>query len=104
MVLRERVNRALMLKGVSLQNPPSIFIDPRCHIAAEVRIESGCQIIQSDIGPGTVIEAGCRIVESQIAGKAHIKQGSYLEKSQVGEKSVWDLMPICAPVHTSNKK
>ncbi len=82
--LQRRVNAVLLLSGVSLQDPSSTWIDTRCQIAADVRIEAGCQIIDSRIASGTVIESGSRLLQCVIGENSLIKQGSYLESSSVG--------------------
>lgn len=85
-LLQSRINRAWMLKGVSLEDPGSVRIDARSQLAADVRIEAGVRIIRSRIGAGSVVEAGSRIVDCTLAA-CTIKQGSYLEQSEVGEGS-----------------
>jgi bifunctional UDP-N-acetylglucosamine pyrophosphorylase/glucosamine-1-phosphate N-acetyltransferase len=83
-VLRERINRAWLGKGVFLQDPRSTFIDPRTSIGRDVRIEAGTFLINSVLEPGVKVEGSCRIVDSQIGEGTTIKQGSYIEKSHVG--------------------
>lgn len=83
-LMRSRFNRRLMLEGVSLQDPASSYIDVRCRIEPDVRIEAGCTIVASVVRSGARIESSCRIVGSEIGPGAQVKQGSYLEKSIVG--------------------
>ncbi len=83
-LLRDRTNSLLMRSGVSLQSPSTTWIDPRCRIAADVRIEGGCAIVGSEIAREVLIESGCRVVASRIGEGTHLKQGSYLESSDVG--------------------
>jgi bifunctional UDP-N-acetylglucosamine pyrophosphorylase / glucosamine-1-phosphate N-acetyltransferase len=87
-ILRARTNAYLLASGVSLQDPKNTWIDSRCEIAPDVRIESGCQIIRSTIAAGCAIESGSRIVDSKIGPHTRIKQGSYIEGSSVGEVCV----------------
>ncbi len=86
--LQQRVNDALMRKGVTLRHPETIFIDPYAEIATDVEIEGNCVIARSEIGTGTRVESGCRVLGSRIGQNVHLKQGSYLEQSEVGEGSV----------------
>jgi bifunctional UDP-N-acetylglucosamine pyrophosphorylase/glucosamine-1-phosphate N-acetyltransferase len=86
-ILRSRVNDELMMKGVTLHQPATIVIDPRCRIEADATIEGGCTLIDSSVAKGAVIESGCRIVGSEIGPGVRLKQGSYVESSQIGEKS-----------------
>ncbi len=83
-ILQSRVNHAFMMNGVRLQNPSSIFIDPKCRIEKDVVIEQGCYLVKSVIEAGVVIESHSRIVNSVIGAGTHIKQGSYVTDSQVG--------------------
>lgn len=84
-ILQHSVNRAWMLKGVSLQNPSSIFIDPTSRFGRDIQIEAGCVIVGSEIEEGAIVEAGCRLVHTKVKRGAIIKQGSYLHESEVGE-------------------
>jgi len=67
-ILQARVNRALMLSGVTMRAPETTFVDPHSRISPDVVIEGGCTIVDSTIGRGT-----------------HLKQGSYVESSSIGE-------------------
>lgn len=83
-ILQARVNRAYMMNGVRLQNPASIYIDPRCRIEKEVVIEQGCYVVSSVLEKGVVVESHTRIVNSLIGEGTHVKQGSYITDAQVG--------------------
>jgi len=83
-LLQARVNRGFMMNGVRLQNPATIFIDPKCRIEKDVVIEQGCYIVKSVLESGVVIESHSRIVNSVIGSGTHVKQGSYVTDSQVG--------------------
>jgi bifunctional UDP-N-acetylglucosamine pyrophosphorylase / glucosamine-1-phosphate N-acetyltransferase len=85
-ILQERVNRALMHRGVVLQDPHTTWIDPTCKISEDVRIEGGCVLINSTIEKGVVIESHCRITDSQVGSGACLKQGSYIEGSAIGAR------------------
>lgn len=84
-LLQQRINREWMLRGVSLQNPGTIYIDPTSQLGRDVRIEAGSVIVASEIGDGVIIEAGCRLIRTKVKSGSHIKQGSYLQESEVGE-------------------
>src|SRR5262249_36384969 len=56
----------------------------RSRFGKDVRIESGCRIIGSEIQDAVVVESGARVLESQVGMGTVIKQGSYIEKSRVG--------------------
>jgi bifunctional UDP-N-acetylglucosamine pyrophosphorylase/glucosamine-1-phosphate N-acetyltransferase len=84
MIMQERCNRGLMLKGVTLQDPRSTFIDRRCRIGREVRIEAGCTIIDSVIEDSVLVENFCRIKGSEVGRGSHLKQGTCLEEARMG--------------------
>ena len=83
-MIRAEVNDGLMMSGVTLQGPESIFIDSLSRIESDVVIEAGCQISRSTIAKGVTVESGSRIHMSSIGEGSHIKQGSYIEKSEIG--------------------
>lgn len=83
-ILRQRINRDLMLSGVTIIDPEQTYIDhgvsigpdtiihPNCHLAGGTIIGSGCEIEQS------VSIDGCRIGDD-----CHIKAGSVLEDAEL---------------------
>jgi bifunctional UDP-N-acetylglucosamine pyrophosphorylase / glucosamine-1-phosphate N-acetyltransferase len=87
-ILSSRTNRELMLRGVTMRQPATIAVDPRCRVEGDVVIEGGTTLINSRVAAGAVIESHCRIVDSEIGPGAHVKQGSYIEGSTLG--------PACA--------
>jgi len=86
-ILRQRINRDLMLKGVVLQDPHTTLIDPRCQIEPGVRVEGGTTLINSILRGGCRVENFCRIVDSEVGEGCRIKQGSYIEKGVIGRGS-----------------
>ncbi len=108
-ILRERFNRALMLKGVSLQDPRTTVIDPRCRIERDVLIEGGVVLVNSVVEGAVKIESACRIADSIIGRGTYIKQGTRIDGSRVGKDCVLGpyahLRPGCAlsdEVHVGN--
>jgi bifunctional UDP-N-acetylglucosamine pyrophosphorylase/glucosamine-1-phosphate N-acetyltransferase len=83
-ILQERINKELMHRGVTLQDPRTTWIDPRCLIGKDVRIEGGCVLINSVIEPGVTVESHCRIADSAVGAGSLVKQGSYIEDSVIG--------------------
>jgi bifunctional UDP-N-acetylglucosamine pyrophosphorylase/glucosamine-1-phosphate N-acetyltransferase len=73
-----------MRGGVALQDALTTFIDPRCRIGRDVRIESGCTVINSMLEDGVVLESFCRIVDCEIGRESLLRQGTCAEKSRVG--------------------
>ncbi len=84
---QDKINQRWMLKGVSLQDPKTTWIDSRTTLEPDCSIESGCTIINSHIGKGSHLESFCRVTDSRIDDFVHIKQGSYIEKSEIATKS-----------------
>jgi bifunctional UDP-N-acetylglucosamine pyrophosphorylase/glucosamine-1-phosphate N-acetyltransferase len=108
-ILRERFNRALMLKGVSLQDPRTTVIDPRCRIERDVLIEGGVVLVNSVVEGAVKIESACRIIDSVIGRGTYVKQGTRVDGSRAGRDCVIGpyahLRPGCAlgdEVHVGN--
>jgi bifunctional UDP-N-acetylglucosamine pyrophosphorylase/glucosamine-1-phosphate N-acetyltransferase len=82
--LRERFNRGLMLSGVTLTDPRTTVIDPRCRVEPGARVEGGCTVVNSIVEAGAVLESHCRVVDSEVGRGTLLRQGTSLEKSGVG--------------------
>lgn len=85
-ILRRRINRELMLSGVTLLDPEQTYIDQGVSIGADTVVHPNCHI-----GGGTVIGSGCEIEQGvsisgcSIGDGCHIKAGSVLEGSELHE-------------------
>lgn len=85
-ILRRRINRGLMLSGVTMIDPEQTYIDHGVSIGADTVIYPACHI-----GGGTVIGSGCEIEQGvsisgcRIGDDCHIKAGSVLEDSELHE-------------------
>jgi bifunctional UDP-N-acetylglucosamine pyrophosphorylase/glucosamine-1-phosphate N-acetyltransferase len=85
-ILRGRINRELMLSGVTIVDPERTYIDFGATIGADTIIHPNCQI-----GGGTVIGGNCEIEQGasisgcRIGNDCHIKAGSVLEDSELHE-------------------
>lgn len=67
-VMRRRINKAHMVKGVTFINPESTYIDVDVTIGAESVIEANVVLKgKTSIGDRTVLTNGTRVVDSQIA-------------------------------------
>ncbi|MDO9068939.1 MAG: bifunctional UDP-N-acetylglucosamine diphosphorylase/glucosamine-1-phosphate N-acetyltransferase GlmU [Deltaproteobacteria bacterium] len=83
-ILRRRINRELMLSGVTLIDPEQTYIDFGVTIGADTIIHPSCHI-----GSGTVIGSGCEIENGvsifgcRIGADCHIKAASVLEDSEL---------------------
>jgi bifunctional UDP-N-acetylglucosamine pyrophosphorylase/glucosamine-1-phosphate N-acetyltransferase len=85
-ILRRRINRELMLAGVTIIDPEQTYIDKRAVIGIDSVIHPGCRIVgTTSIGSGCVIENGVSISGCRIGDNCHIKAGSVLEDSELHE-------------------
>lgn len=83
-ILRRRINRDLMLGGVSIVDPDHSYIDADVIIGPDTVIHPNCSIGGGTIiGSGSVIENGVTITKCRIGDGCRIKAGSVLEDSQL---------------------
>ncbi|QXE89829.1 bifunctional UDP-N-acetylglucosamine diphosphorylase/glucosamine-1-phosphate N-acetyltransferase GlmU [Geomonas subterranea] len=87
-VLRRRINRELMLSGVTIIDPGAVYIDHGVKIGRDSVVYPGAVIKgntvigeRCKIGQNTLIE-GCRIADDVV-----VKAGSVLEDSKVGPEA-----------------
>ena len=86
-ILRLRINRNLMLSGVTLIDPSQTYIEAGVVIGADTTVQPNCSISgRTIIGAGCVIEPGVSISDCTIGNGCHIKSGSVLEGSTLGNK------------------
>lgn len=68
-ILQQRINKALMLSGVSMDDPDQIYVSPR-----------------ANIGPDTYLKSGTYIMGDCVIGKDNvIGPNTYLENCQIGD-------------------
>ncbi|MDU0458120.1 MAG: bifunctional UDP-N-acetylglucosamine diphosphorylase/glucosamine-1-phosphate N-acetyltransferase GlmU [Geobacteraceae bacterium] len=85
-VLRRRINRDLMLSGVTMVDPEQTYIDHGVSVGADTVVHPNCHIGGGTfIGSGCEIEAGVSISGCRIGDGCHIKAGSVLEGSELHE-------------------
>lgn len=83
-IMRRRMNRKLMLEGVTMLDPETVFIGDEVRLERDVviypnvRIEGG-----SRIGASSIIHPGSRIVGSVLAENVTIKDYSVIEESVI---------------------
>lgn len=83
-ILRRRINRDLMLSGVSLVDPEQTYIDQGVTIGPDTLIHPTCSIGGTTvIGSGCLIESGVSISSCRIGDGCRIKAGSVLEDSEL---------------------
>jgi bifunctional UDP-N-acetylglucosamine pyrophosphorylase/glucosamine-1-phosphate N-acetyltransferase len=102
-VLRQRVNEALMLSGVTIVDPASTYIHPSVKVGqdtvimpntsiwGETRIGEGCTIGPNSVIESSTIGSGCTVLASvleyatmedhvEIGPFGHLRKGAYLEE------------------------
>jgi bifunctional UDP-N-acetylglucosamine pyrophosphorylase/glucosamine-1-phosphate N-acetyltransferase len=83
-ILRRRINRSLMVNGVTIIDPETTYIDFGVTIGADTIIHPGCLITgNTTIGSGCEIDGGVSIYNSRIGDDCHIKAASVLEDSEL---------------------
>ncbi len=88
-IMQERIKKRLMLEGVIMRNPQSIYIDCRAQFSGEtilengVTIEGACEIENSHIKAYSIIEES-KVSNSSIGPMAHIRPQSTITDSHIG--------------------
>jgi bifunctional UDP-N-acetylglucosamine pyrophosphorylase / glucosamine-1-phosphate N-acetyltransferase len=82
-LLRRRINNALMLQGVSIEDPDSAYIDYDTKVGVDTVIRPGCTIEK-----GTIIGNGCLIGPGTHLCAARIKDRVVIRQSVVEESTV----------------
>lgn len=84
-IMRDRINQAWMKKGVSMQNPSSIFIGKDVEIGTDTSIGQNVSIYgNTKIGENCIIKSNSTIVDSILESDVTI-DNSVIEKSYVEE-------------------
>ena len=84
-LLRRRIAEGHMLRGVTIVDPDTTFIDAAVEIGQDARIEPWTVLDgQTVIGDDAVIGPGTRISDSRIGARTRVL-GSWIEGSEVGE-------------------
>jgi bifunctional UDP-N-acetylglucosamine pyrophosphorylase/glucosamine-1-phosphate N-acetyltransferase len=105
-VLRDRINRAHMLAGVTIVDPASTWIDPEVEIEPDVtvhpfvvirgntKIATGAEIhaqsviVDADVGPGAIVGPFCYLRPGTVL-EANSKAGTFVEikNSRIGTRA-----------------
>ncbi len=87
-VLRSRINRNLMLSGVTMIDPEKTYIEADVTVGADTVIWPGCILRgNTSIGEGCLLESNVQVADCIIGDQVHLKTGSVLEESQVGDQA-----------------
>ncbi len=85
-LMRQRINRRLMLGGVSLIDPATTYVDVGVEIGSDSLLHPGVMISGATrIGHNCIIEMGVQIDSVQIGDRVHLKNGSVVEDSLIGD-------------------
>lgn len=83
-ILRLRVTKELMLKGVTIIDPSCTYISPSVRIAPDAVIYPGSTISgETSIGRGTIIGPGCMITDARVGEGAGIKAYSIIDNCEI---------------------
>ncbi len=84
-VLRDRINRAWMEAGVTLEDPASTWIEPGVELEPDVVVGPACRLAgTSRVAAGARIETGCVVTDSEIGPGARLKPYSVVGEARVG--------------------
>ena len=84
--LRDRTNQAWMTAGVTMIDPPSVYIETMVKLSRDVTLWPGvCIQGRTVIGPGAEIGPGCQLINAEVGAWAKVLAGSYIENSSVPE-------------------
>ncbi len=84
-VLRDRINRAWMEAGVTLEDPSSTWIEPGVVLSPDVTVGPGVRLAGATrVAVGAWIETGCVVTDSEIGPGARIKPYSVVGEAKVG--------------------
>ncbi|OQY19619.1 MAG: UDP-N-acetylglucosamine diphosphorylase/glucosamine-1-phosphate N-acetyltransferase [Desulfobacteraceae bacterium 4572_35.1] len=87
-IMRERINYAHMVAGVTLIDPATTYIDDSVKIGVDTVIYPGAHLRgNTTIGSNCVVETGVVIDSCSIGNDSYIKAGSALEEADLGEHS-----------------
>ncbi|MDY0300315.1 MAG: bifunctional UDP-N-acetylglucosamine diphosphorylase/glucosamine-1-phosphate N-acetyltransferase GlmU [Trichlorobacter sp.] len=88
-VLRRRINKKLMLSGVTLIDPEHTYIDADVTIGCDTVIWPGCVLRGNTvIGDNCLLESNVQVVDCQIGQRVHLKNSSVLEESKLADEVV----------------
>lgn len=88
-LLRQRINRKVMLSGVTLVDPEQTYIDAGVQIGPDTIIWPG-SVLQGTtvIGAGCVLQSNVQITDCTLSDQVIIKAGSVLSGASVGSEAV----------------
>ncbi len=87
-VVRDRRNRAVMLSGVTLEDPATTYIDEDVTIGADTTIGPGVRLQgRTSVGARCTIQAGCRLTNVAVGDEVIILDYCVLTDATVGDQA-----------------
>ena len=84
-VLRQRINRAHMARGVTLRDPATTYIEDEVTIGADTELGPGVVLRgHCRIGSGCRIDVGCVLTDVVVADGANLKPYTVANESELG--------------------
>lgn len=84
-VMRWHINSELMLAGVSMIDPTTVYVDRTVEVGPDTVLHPNVQLRgATKIGRNCTVETGVVVVDSTIADGVHLKAGSAIEEAQIG--------------------
>ncbi len=81
--MRQRINEAHMLAGVTFEDPATTFIDEGVRIGPDARIGPFCQLRGTTrVGSGARLGAGCVLTDSEVGEGVDLKPYCVLEQAK----------------------
>ena len=82
--LRREICYRHMMKGVTIEDAETVWIDARAKIGADTQIQSNCRLEGAvSVGRGCRIEAGSILVESRLGDRVRVQPYTIIEHSRV---------------------
>ena len=82
--LQARLRHALMVGGVTLQDPASVFLHDTVQVGADTVLEPGVTLLgDTSIGRDCVVERGVRLTDTQVADGVHLKAYTLAEHAVI---------------------
>lgn len=84
-LMRWKINADLMLGGISMTDPTTVYIDNGVELGMDTVIHPNVHLRgKTSIGKNCIIETGVVVVDSKVGDNVHLKAASAIEESQIG--------------------
>ncbi len=84
-ILRDRVNRAWMLRGVTFDDPATTLVETSVQLSADVQVGGSVELRgATTIAGGAIIERGCVLRDVIVSEGAHLLPYTVASESEIG--------------------